>query len=71
MSSWIFDVELLLLAKMQQIPIAEVPVEWHDVAGSKVNVVTAPFHMLRDLWIVRLNLLLGRWGPLTRKHESV
>ncbi|KIY44756.1 glycosyltransferase family 2 protein [Fistulina hepatica ATCC 64428] len=59
--TWIFDVELLLLAKQLGIPVAEVPIEWHEVPGSKLNVFTASLQMLRDLLIVRANLLLGRW----------
>ena len=39
--TWIFDVELLLLAKQLGIPVAEVPIEWHEVPGSKLNVFTA------------------------------
>lgn len=63
--TWIFDVELLLLAKQLRIPVAEVPIEWHEVAGSKLNVVTASLQMLRDLLIVRANHLLGRWSAAT------
>ena len=49
------------LAKQLCIPVAEVPIEWHEVAGSKLNVVTASLQMLRDLLIVRANHLLSRW----------
>jgi len=59
--TWIFDVELLLLAKQLRIPVAEVPIEWHEVAGSKLNVMTASVQMLRDLLIVRANHISGRW----------
>ncbi|THH27697.1 hypothetical protein EUX98_g6490 [Antrodiella citrinella] len=59
--TWIFDVELLLLAKQLYIPVEEVPIEWHEVSGSKLNVVTDSLQMLRDLLILRANLLLGRW----------
>ncbi|KAJ7251331.1 glycosyltransferase family 2 protein [Mycena rebaudengoi] len=59
--TWIFDVELLLLAKQLRIPVAEVPIAWHEVPGSKLNVVSASLQMLRDLLIVRANHLLGRW----------
>ncbi|KAF8202407.1 glycosyltransferase family 2 protein [Pholiota molesta] len=63
--TWIFDVELLLLAKQLHIPVAEVPIEWHEVAGSKLNVVTASVQMLRDLLIVRANHCLeGGLRPL-------
>lgn len=59
--TWIFDVELLLIAKALGIEVGEVPVEWHEVAGSKLNVVTASLQMLRDLVVVRLNMVVGRW----------
>ncbi|KAF8902395.1 glycosyltransferase family 2 protein [Gymnopilus junonius] len=68
--TWIFDVELLLLAKQLRIPVAEVPIEWHEVAGSKLNVVTASLQMLRDLLIVRANHLLGRWSASPVKLKS-
>ncbi|KAF5373293.1 hypothetical protein D9615_007372 [Tricholomella constricta] len=68
--TWIFDVELLLLAKQLRIPVAEVPIEWHEVAGSKLNVMTASLQMLRDLLIVRANHLLGRWKATPVKAKS-
>ncbi|KAL0060488.1 dolichyl-phosphate beta-glucosyltransferase [Marasmius tenuissimus] len=68
--TWIFDVELLLLAKQLRIPVAEVPIEWHEVAGSKLNVVTASLQMLRDLLIVRANHLLGRWKATPTKKKT-
>ncbi len=68
--TWIFDVELLLLAKQLSIPVAEVPIDWHEVPGSKLNVVTASLQMLRDLLIVRANHLLGRWKASSDKVKS-
>jgi len=62
LSTWIFDVELLLLAKTLRIPVAEVPVTWHEVAGSKLSVVKDSLQMLRDLLVLRANQLLGRWN---------
>ena len=62
LGTWIFDVELLLRAKTLRIPVAEVPVTWHEVAGSKLNVVRDSLQMLRDLLVLRMNLLLGRWN---------
>lgn len=61
LATWIFDVELLLLAKQLSIPVAEVPVQWHEVAGSKLNVVKDSLQMLRDLLVLRANHLTGRW----------
>ncbi|KAJ7625493.1 Alg5-prov protein [Roridomyces roridus] len=68
--TWIFDVELLLLAKELGIPVAEVPIEWHEVPGSKLNVVSASLQMLRDLLIVRANHLLGRWKAVPLKPKG-
>jgi len=71
LTTWIFDVELLLLAKQLGIPVEEVPVEWHEVAGSKLNVVLDSLQMLRDLLVLRGNQLFGRWkvGPIRSKVE--
>ena len=62
LATWIFDVELLLLAKQLGIPVGEVPIEWHEVSGSKLNVLTDSLQMLRDLLILRANLVFGRWA---------
>lgn len=68
--TWIFDVELLLLAKELSIPVAEVPVDWHEVPGSKLNVITASVQMLRDLFVIRANHLLGRWKAVPNKPKA-
>ncbi|PCH36459.1 glycosyltransferase family 2 protein [Wolfiporia cocos MD-104 SS10] len=70
--TWIFDVELLLLAKQLRMPVAEVPIEWHEVSGSKLNVVTDSLQMLRDLLVLRANHLSGRWkvGPPAPAPDS-
>lgn len=44
-----FDVEILYLAKTLSIPVAEVPVNWVNQKGSKVNVVTDSIKMLIDV----------------------
>jgi dolichyl-phosphate beta-glucosyltransferase len=59
--TWIFDVELLILAQQLGIPAVEVPINWHEVAGSKLNVVWDSLQMLRDLLVMRGNQLTGRW----------
>ncbi|KAG8835551.1 dolichyl-phosphate beta-glucosyltransferase [Serendipita sp. 399] len=61
--TWIFDVELLLLAQFLRIPVLEIPVHWHEVPGSKLNIAGASFSMLRDLILLRVNYLFGRWTP--------
>jgi dolichyl-phosphate beta-glucosyltransferase len=44
-----FDVELLYLARKFQMTIAEVPINWENVPGSKVNLVLDSLRMLRDV----------------------
>ena len=61
LATWIFDVELLLRAKALGVPVREVPIEWHEVGGSKLHVVRDSMQMLRDLLVLRANLMLGRW----------
>ncbi|TKX25445.1 hypothetical protein C1H76_2093 [Elsinoe australis] len=36
---WIFDVEMLMLAEAAKIPMVEVSIGWHEVKGSKLNVL--------------------------------
>ncbi|KAJ1887086.1 dolichyl-phosphate beta-glucosyltransferase, partial [Kickxella alabastrina] len=58
---FIFDIEILLLARYQGIPVVEVPVNWHEVAGSKMSIVRDSIQMALDLLAVRLNYMLGNW----------
>ncbi|ODV82168.1 glycosyltransferase family 2 protein [Suhomyces tanzawaensis NRRL Y-17324] len=56
---WIFDVEVLLLAEMQGIPITENAVCWKEIDGSKVNLAKDSIDMAVDLVITRLAYLFG------------
>ncbi|GAA5885036.1 hypothetical protein JCM16303_006374, partial [Sporobolomyces ruberrimus] len=58
---WIFDCELLLLAELSGIPLREVGVRWHEVGGSKLDVVWDSVRMARDLVVIRANHWTGRW----------
>ena len=68
--SWLFDVEVLLLPQMQDIPVVEVEVGWHEVEGSKLNVIRDSVGMLRDLCVLRANYALGRWKIDSRVVEN-
>lgn len=48
-----FDLELLYLAKRGGLPIAEVPVSWNNVEGSKVHLLKDGLRMLRDIFVIR------------------
>lgn len=68
---WIFDVELLLLAQMLGIPVAEVPIEWHEIEGSKMSLMRDSIMMAIDVVVLRANYTLGRWRPVsTDKRKS-
>jgi glycosyltransferase involved in cell wall biosynthesis len=67
-----FDVEILLLARKVGYKVIELPVRWHAVEGSHVNVLRDPLVMLRDLVRVRLRYrrlaLTRRFAP--RGHAA-
>ena len=62
LKGWIFDVELLLLAKQQKIPVSEVPINWHEVPESKLKLVKDSLRMFYDLLVLRVMILTGVWG---------
>jgi dolichyl-phosphate beta-glucosyltransferase len=44
-----FDVELLLIARKAGLTVAEVPINWRNVAGSKVNLISDSIRMFLDI----------------------
>lgn len=50
---WSFDVEILLIARKIGLNAAEVSVNWTNVPGSKVNLLTDSIKMARDMFIFR------------------
>ena len=58
---WIFDVEVLLLADMLNIPVMEIDVTWHEVDGSKMSLMRDAINMALDLLVIRVNYMLGIW----------
>jgi dolichyl-phosphate beta-glucosyltransferase len=50
---FMFDVEVLYLAERAGLRIVEMPVEWTDVSGSKVQFWHGLRDMVRDLWRIR------------------
>lgn len=49
-----FDIEILHLAQRCNIPIIEVPVNWSNVAGSKVHLICDSSRMFLDIFRFRL-----------------
>ncbi|KAL2868205.1 dolichyl-phosphate beta-glucosyltransferase [Aspergillus lucknowensis] len=56
---WIFDVEMLMLAEFARIPVVEVPVDWREVGGSKLNVLRDSIGMAWGLAVLRAAWSLG------------
>ncbi|KAI9010978.1 nucleotide-diphospho-sugar transferase [Phycomyces nitens] len=67
---WIFDIECLMIAQQQNIPISEVQVNWHEIDGSKVNLMVDSVQMAKDLLLIRLNYLLGLWTVDTKTAKK-
>lgn len=76
LNGWAFDTELLILSSMVRIPIVEVPVNWHEVEGSKLstsvlNIVRVAVSMLRDMVCVRICYETGLWKIHTNNNNTI
>lgn len=65
LNRYAFDVEILYLAKMKGYEIAEVPINWTNIEGSKINLVTDPMSMLLEIGKIYCGKVLGRYGKLS------
>lgn len=70
---WIFDVELLILAHRQNIQVKEIPVNWHEVDGSKMELARDSINMAIDLIVTRLAYILGIYKEkkIDNKQKSI
>jgi glycosyltransferase involved in cell wall biosynthesis len=59
---WGFDPELLFLAKIYGLRVAEVPVEWAHAGASKINPVVDGLKMLGELLSIRWNDICGKYA---------
>ncbi|ODV65194.1 hypothetical protein HYPBUDRAFT_154040 [Hyphopichia burtonii NRRL Y-1933] len=71
---WIFDVEVLLLCEIQGIAMQEVPVNWQEIDGSKIDLAKDSIGMAIDLVVTRIAYLIGTYklnecGRLSKKHQ--
>ncbi len=66
-----FDVEVLFLARKRGFLIQEVGVDWINDSDSRVNPITDSARMLRDLFIIRRNALLGYYGDLSGQRPEI
>ncbi|KKU10851.1 MAG: Glycosyl transferase family 2 [Candidatus Woesebacteria bacterium GW2011_GWB1_45_5] len=56
-----FDLEVLYIARKLGLKVAEVPVVWHHKEGTKVNPIKDSYEGFRDLVMVRINALQGKY----------
>ncbi len=56
-----FDLEVLYLARRMGIRVTEVPVQWFDAPGSKVDSAKVAVRFLQDLVRIRVNAAKGRY----------
>lgn len=54
-----FDVELMVALQCAGTEIVEVPINWHEVPGGKINLIREPWRMLRDVLRVRARRAAG------------
>jgi dolichyl-phosphate beta-glucosyltransferase len=59
---WGFDPELLFLAKLYKLRVAEVPVEWAHAGDSKINPFADGIKMFGELLSIRWNGMSGKYG---------
>lgn len=57
-----FDVEMLIIAQLHGLRIAEVPVTWKNVLESKVHPLRDSFQMLRDVFAIRYRLAMNKYN---------
>ncbi|KAL1919947.1 uncharacterized protein VTP21DRAFT_1879 [Calcarisporiella thermophila] len=67
---WIFDVEVLVLARRMRIPVVEEQVNWHEVDGSKISLMRDSVQMAIDLMVIRLSYLLRVWRVVEPKQKG-
>ncbi|KAJ8566106.1 hypothetical protein K7X08_030583 [Anisodus acutangulus] len=57
---WCFDVELVYLCKWFRVPMIEISVNWTEIPGSKVNLLSIP-NMLWEMAIMSFGYRTGIW----------
>jgi len=62
-----FDPEILFLAQLAGLRIAEVPVRWAHNPATKVNLMRESVRMFVDLLAVRWNVWMGRYSSEARQ----
>lgn len=60
-TGWAFDVEVLFIARQRGYRIVEVPIPWYFNSDSHIRMLRDSWRMVRDLLLIRLNSLEGKY----------
>jgi dolichyl-phosphate beta-glucosyltransferase len=64
-----FDVEILYIARLRGYKISEIAINWHNVEGSKVNVLIDSPKMLLDVLTITFSGLFGKYKQLPMAQQ--
>lgn len=62
LNRYAFDVEILYLARLSNYKVSEIPINWQNVHGSKVNIVLDPLRMLNEIFQILFIKWSGGYG---------
>lgn len=62
LNGWSFDAEILYIALSRGYRIAEVPVDWYYREFSRVNIMSDPWYMLKDILTTYYNTKRGKYN---------
>ena len=63
---WMFDLEVLRLARHRGYTVRQLPVEWTNDPDSRLRLTLDTLRMVRDLARIRWRFLMGRYGAPAR-----
>ena len=64
---WMFDLEVLRLARRRGYTVQQLPVEWTNDPDSRLRLTVDTLRMVRDLARIRWRFLTGRYGAPGRR----
>ncbi len=68
---WMFDLEVLRLARHRGYTVEQLPVEWTNDPDSRLRLTVDTLRMVRDLARIRWRFLTGRYGAPGRPAGAV
>jgi dolichyl-phosphate beta-glucosyltransferase len=66
---WGFDVELLVIARLRDYRVREIPIRWYCVPGSRVRPVRDTLAMVAEMLRIRANARRGQYSQPTASQQ--